>query len=162
MKRDVFVINSLDLKVIRRLMTEGRSTWAELGQLLGVSAPAAADRVRRLEEKNVIRGYNAVIDPEALDLGLAAFIAVCLERPEHRAGFLNFVMETPAIQECHHMAGAEDYLLKVRCSGTRDLERLISEDLKAVPGVIKTRTTIVLSTVKESLQLPIKEMEGHG
>jgi Lrp/AsnC family leucine-responsive transcriptional regulator len=148
-------MDSNDLKVIRRLMEQARTTWAELGTLLGLSAPAAADRVHKLEEAGVIKGYSALVDPEAIGYGLAAFISVMLERPEHRAEFLRKVNALPEIQECHHAAGNEDYILKVRCRGTRDLERLISEELKSLQGV-KTKTTVILSTVKETPILPIQ------
>jgi Lrp/AsnC family leucine-responsive transcriptional regulator len=122
---------------------------------LSLSAPATADRVRRLEERQVITGYAALIDPEAIDCHLTAFIAVTLEHPQHRSAFLNLVHQLPEIQECHHVTGDDDYLLKVRCHTTKALEHLISESLKALPGVLKTRTTIVLSTVKETPVLPL-------
>lgn len=144
-----------DLKVIERLMRHARTTWAELGALLGLSAPAAADRVRKLEETGVIKGYSALINPDEIGCGLAAIIAVTLERPEVRNDFLHLVMNLAEVLECHHIAGEQDYMLKVRCSGTRDLERLISEEIKSLPG-IKTRTTVILSTVKETPILPIK------
>jgi Lrp/AsnC family leucine-responsive transcriptional regulator len=155
MKRRKYMVDSLDLKVIRQLMERARITWAELGALLGLSAPGAADRVHKLEEKGIIKGYCALIDPEAVGYGLAAFIAIFLEKPEHRKNFLEIVRQKPEIQECHHIAGEEDYLLKVRCRSTRDLERLVSEELKSIPGIVKTRTTIILSTVKETPVLPI-------
>lgn len=144
-----------DLKVIQYLMTQARATWAELGSHLGLSAPAVADRVRKLEEAEVIKGYSALIDPEKVSCSLAAFIFVTLEKPEQRSMFLELVNENPQIQECHHIAGAQDYTLKVRCQNTRELEQLISEKIKSVPGV-KTQTTIILSTVKETPILPIK------
>lgn len=149
-------MNSIDSKVIKQLMEQARTTWAELGTILGLSAPAAADRVRKLEESGVIKGYCALVDPEAIGYSIAAFIAVFLEKPEHRGGFLERVQEKPEIQECHHIAGEEDYILKVRCKGTRDLERLVSEEIKSIPGVAKTRTTVILSTVKETPVLPMK------
>nr|WP_255711501.1 Lrp/AsnC ligand binding domain-containing protein [Pelosinus baikalensis] len=68
---------------------------------------------------------------------------------------MEFVQDTKEIQECHHIAGDEDYVLKVRCKGTRDLERIVSENIKSIPGVAKTRTTVILSTVKENPILPI-------
>ena len=154
------MLDSNDIKVIKKLMEQSRTTWAELGNLLGLSAPAAADRVHKLEEKGVIKGYTTLVDPEAVGYGLAALIAVILERPEHREEFFKKIYMLPEIQECHHIAGDEDYILKVRCTGTRDLERLISEEIKSVKGVIKTRTTIILSTIKETPVLPMKpEME---
>lgn len=148
-------MNSNDLKIIEQLMRHARTTWAELGALLGLSAPAAADRVRKLEEAGVIKGYAALINPDQIGCGLAAMIAVTLERPEVRSDFLRLVMNLAEVLECHHIAGEQDYLIKVRCSGTRDLERLISEEIKALPG-IKTRTTVILSTVKETPVLPVK------
>jgi Lrp/AsnC family leucine-responsive transcriptional regulator len=136
-------------------MREGRSTWSELARLLGLSAPAAADRVRRLEERGVIRGYSAVVDPEAVGLGVTAFVAVTLERPEHRAGFLGWVDGAPEVQECHHVVGEGDFLLKVRCAAVRDLEAIVSEEIKGLHGVTSTRTTVVLSTRKETPVLPL-------
>ncbi|WP_312561152.1 Lrp/AsnC family transcriptional regulator [Anaerospora sp.] len=148
-------MNNNDIKIIERLMTHGRTTWAELGALLGLSAPAAADRVHRLEENGVIKGYSALINPEEIGCGLAAIIAITLERAEVKPDFIHLMMNLAEVLECHHIAGAEDYMIKVRCSGTRDLERLISEEIKSLPGV-KTRTTVILSTVKETPILPIK------
>lgn len=147
-------MDDIDLKIIERLMSRGRISWAELGAYLGLSAPAAADRVRRLEEKGVIKGYAATVDPEAMGYGLTAFIAVTLEGPGHRDAFVQKIMELDNIQECHHVTGEDDYLLKVRCARIRDLESLISGHLKSLPGIVKTRTTIVLSTVKETSAVP--------
>ena len=149
------MLDTIDLKAVSQLMAQARMTWAELGTVLGLSAPAAADRVHKLEQRGVITGYAALVNPEALGYGLAAYIAVSLQGPEHRGGFLDKVRNTAAIQECHHTAGDEDYILKVRCTGTRDLEQLVSEELKSLPGVYKTRTTVILSTVKETPALPV-------
>ena len=149
--------DTLDLKIIQRLMRQARMTWSDLANSLGLSAPAAADRVRRLEERGVIQGYAALINPDSLGYNLTAFISVTLERPEHRAAFLQQVEALGEIQECHHVTGEDAYLLKVRCRGAQDLERLISDDLKSLPGILKTRTAIALSTVKETTALPISE-----
>lgn len=130
-------------------------TWAELAAQLGLSAPAAADRVRKLEERGVIQGYFTQVNAQSLGYDLTAFIAVVLEHPRDRAGFLAQVQAMPEIQECHHIAGDGDYLLKVRCQGTPGLERLITHQLKEISGVAQTRTTIVLSTVKETMSVPI-------
>jgi Lrp/AsnC family leucine-responsive transcriptional regulator len=151
----MILLDANDLKIIRRLMEHARTSWAELGALLGLSGPAAAERVRKLEEQGIIKGYSAQINPEYAGCGLAAFISVTMEKPEYRTDFLTLVAESSEIMECHHVAGAEDYIIKVRCAETRDLERLISQEIKGIPGV-KTHTTIILSTVKETSVLPIK------
>jgi Lrp/AsnC family leucine-responsive transcriptional regulator len=153
-------IDALDLKVLGQLMQQARMTWADLAAHLELSAPAAADRVRKLEERGVIQGYLTQVNPDSLGYDLTAFIAVTLEHPRDREGFLAQVQALPQIQECHHIAGDGDYLLKVRCQGTRGLERLITDVLKEIPGVVQTRTTIALSTVKETISLPIPAIDG--
>ena len=130
-------------------------TWAELASCLGLSSPATAERVHRLEEQGVIQGFTALVDPEAVGCGLTAFVAVTLERPEHRHSFLQKIVEMQEVQECHHVAGEDDYWLKVRCKGTRDLERVVSDTVKSIPGVARTRTTIVMSTPKETPSPPL-------
>src|SRR4051812_41344441 len=114
-------MDAIDTKAITRLQLLGRESWASLGDYLGMTGPAAAERVRRLEERGVIRGYSAHVDPDAVGATLAAFVAVSLDRPTHRRGFLDKIGELPEVQECHHLAGEDDYLLKLRCRGTRDL-----------------------------------------
>jgi Lrp/AsnC family leucine-responsive transcriptional regulator len=151
-------LDSLDIKVMSLLASQGRMTWSELANQLGLSPPAAADRVKRLEDKGLIDGYSARLNAEGLGLDLAAFIAITLAHPNYRQGFLEVVQNNSAILECHHIAGDDDYLLKIRCRNTRHLEALISETLKSVEGVVKTRTSIVLSTVKETLTPPLEEI----
>jgi Lrp/AsnC family leucine-responsive transcriptional regulator len=144
----------MDSEILRLLQQNARETWAALGQAVGVTGPAIAERVRKLEERGVIRGYTAELDPDAVGYSLLAFIAVSLERQDQRALLIARVESLPEVQECHHIAGDFDYLLKVRARGTLDLERLISEEIKAVPGT-RTRTTIVLKTVKETGHVPV-------
>lgn len=148
-------LDRIDAKALACLSEQGRMTWSELATQLGISPPAAADRVRKLEEAGVIKGYTALLSPTSLGYDLTAFIAVSLDRPGQRAVFLEHIANLAAVQECHHMAGEDDYLLKVRCRNTRDLEHLITEVIKEIPGVVKTRTSIVLSTLKETSVLPL-------
>ena len=151
-------LDDLDIKILALLGRRGRMTWAELAGQLELSAPATADRVKRLEERGLITGYSALFDAEALGLTLTAFIAVTLGQPRHREGFLAQVNATAEILECHHVTGDDDYLLKVRCCHTRALEALITHRLKATEGVVKTRTLIVLSTVKETQVPPLEHL----
>ena len=150
-------MDSLDRKALHLLMRHGRATWAELGQLLGLSAPSAADRVRKLEETNVITGYAALLDPTAAGYPLTAFIFVTLANSRNRAVFLRAIAKMEQVSECHHVAGDDDYLLKVRCRTTADLDHLLAKELKDKLGIARTRTTIVLATAKESVQIPIAE-----
>lgn len=148
-------LDSLDLKIVRNLIVDGRTSWADLARSLGLSGPAMAERVRRMEEQKIITRFTAVVDPEAVGCRLTAFVAITLGHPSTRDAFLAQVSEMQEIQECHHVSGDDDYLLKVRCRGTTDLDRIISVHLKSIPGVTKTRTTIVLNTHKESATPPV-------
>jgi Lrp/AsnC family leucine-responsive transcriptional regulator len=148
-------VDALDTKALRMLMRAGRTTWAELGKLLGMSAPAAAERVRKLEERGVIRGYAALADAESLGYGLTAFVWVSLGAERRRSAFVQGIGRMEEVAECHHVSGDEDYLLKVRCRSTRDLDRLLVRELKGRLGAARTRTTVVLSTAKESIAVPL-------
>jgi Lrp/AsnC family leucine-responsive transcriptional regulator len=148
-------MDALDSKALIYLMRSGRATWAELGAFLGLSAPSAADRVRKLEERGVIRGYAALVDPASVGHPLTAYVSVSLASHRNRAAFLRAIAKMEEIAECHHVAGDDDYLLKVRCRGTQDLDHLLAHELKDKLGVARTRTTIVLSTAKESVRVPV-------
>jgi Lrp/AsnC family leucine-responsive transcriptional regulator len=151
----VISLNSLDSKGIRLLLRNGRASWAELGKELGLSAPSAADRVHKLEQRGVIRGYAALVDPASVGYPLTAYVSVSLASHRKRAAFLRAIEKMEQVAECHHVAGDDDYLLKVRCRGTQDLDHLLATELKDNLGVAKTRTTIVLSTAKESVRVPV-------
>lgn len=153
--RRSLAIDILDLKALDALTADGRITWADLASRLGLSAPAAADRVRRLEERGIIRGFTAVVAPASVGCLLTAFVAVTLDRPRDRIPFLQRVQALDEVQECHHVAGDDDYLLKVFCRDARHLDRIISDQLKSLDGVVKTRTTIVLDTAKEAVRVPL-------
>jgi Lrp/AsnC family transcriptional regulator, leucine-responsive regulatory protein len=150
-------MDSLDRKALAFLMKNGRASWADLGQHLGLSAPSAADRVRKLEQSGVIRGYAPILGAESLGYPLVAFVSVTLGGHRNRSAFLRAIDKLEEVSECHHVAGDDDYLLKVRCRGTRDLDRLLARELKDRIGVAKTRTTIVLSTAKETVRVPLAD-----
>jgi Lrp/AsnC family leucine-responsive transcriptional regulator len=148
-------MDSIDYALLGELMRKGRATWSELAHKVGLSSPGVMDRIRRLEEKRVIRGYRAVIAPEALGLELTAFVLVALEKPTQRSAFLKRVRAFDEIQECHQVTGEYDYLLKIRCAHTRSLDKIVSAGLKTVTGVVKTHISIVMGTEKETGELPL-------
>jgi Lrp/AsnC family leucine-responsive transcriptional regulator len=119
-----------------------------------MSPPAAAERVHKLENLGVIKGNSAIINPNMVGLELAALIFITIENPEGRTHFLQKTKTIPEVLECYHITGDSDYMIKVRCSNTNDLEKIISDKLKSIAG-IRTKTMIILSTVKESTSLPI-------
>jgi Lrp/AsnC family leucine-responsive transcriptional regulator len=152
-------MDAIDRAILEKVSTNGRISWAELGNAVGLTGPAVAERIHKLERIGVIKGYAALLSPEALGQDLTAFVAVTVERPELCAPFLAAVQEIDEVLECHHVAGEDSYWLKVRTHGTRGLEALVSEKLKRLPGVVRTRTTIVLSTAKESINPALPPLE---
>jgi Lrp/AsnC family leucine-responsive transcriptional regulator len=148
-------MDDIDRELVLRLQEDGRVSWVQLADALGVTPPAIAQRVRRLEGRGILRGFTAVVDAESIGLGLTAFVATSIERPTQREAFLERIAALGEVQECHHLTGEDDYLLKVRCRGVRDLDRLINVEIKGIPGVLRTRTMVVLRTSKESTALPL-------
>ncbi len=141
-------MEDLDRQIITLLSHDGRMSYTDLGKATGLSTSAVHQRVRRLEQRGVIKGYAAVVDAEAIGLPLTAFISVKpleASAPDDTADRLADLSE---IEACHSVAGEENYILKVRVGSPGDLETLIGV-IRAKAGV-STRTTVVLSTPFES------------
>ena len=152
-------MDEMDRKILEQLQENGRLSLSDLANKIGLSSPSTGERVKKLEQQGIISGYRAMVDPESIGLTLLAFIAVTIEQKRNEEKFLSVVMKTEEVLECHHIAGEDSYLLKVRCRNTRHLEHLISNSLKSLPGVTRTRTTISLSTRKETTALSLDETE---
>ncbi len=151
------ILDHLDFQILEHLSFNSRATWTELSAQLGLSAPAITERVRKLEERGIIRGYTVLLEPELLGCGLLAFVAVQIQDSTSRQTFLERIKAMPEVLECHHMSGEDDYWLKVRCAGTKALEKIVTEELKSISSDIKTRTSIALSSFKDSPTLPLRD-----
>ena len=148
-------MDGIDTLIVQQVQMDGRATNAELAQLTGLSVSAVNDRLRRLVERGIILGWRARIDPEAVDLGLLAFMFVLVECTEFNAPFLEAAVAMPEVLELHHVTGEWSYLLKLRAAGTKAMEAIITERIKVLPGVARTFTTIALSSPKENGPLPV-------
>ena len=138
-------LDELDLQILEALQRNARSTFAELGSIVGLKAPAVHDRVKRLEQRGHIRGYAAQLDNKRLGLELAAYIS-CFTTPDcNYDEFTRALSEMPEVCEVHSVAGEETYFCKVITRSTQHLDELLGR-LKAMRGMARTRTTIVLST----------------
>ena len=133
---------------MRLLATDGRMSFTDLGKATGLSTSAVHQRVRRLEQRGVIRGYRAVVDAEAVGLALTAFISVKPIDPAAPDDVPERLADIAGLEACHSVAGDENYILKVRVGSPTDLERLLAQ-IRAQAGV-STRTTVVLSTPYEA------------
>ena len=137
------VLDARDRDIIAALQDDARATYADVAARVGLSASAVHDRVRKLEEQGVIRGYRAVVDPEALGLFVTALIQVRPFDPSQPDDLPERVAEFPEVEDCYSVAGEANYVLKVRTRTTGELEELIRR-LREKAGVA-TRTTIALS-----------------
>jgi Lrp/AsnC family leucine-responsive transcriptional regulator len=142
-------MDATDHRLLDLLQKNGRATQLELARSVGLSQPAVAERIKKLEEQGVITGYAARVDAALLGLDITAFIGVGIEHPKFFAGFTRKVKGLAEVLECHRVAGDDSYLLKVKTRNTRTLDRLLVEVLRTIPGVTRTYTTIVLAPIKE-------------
>ncbi|MBM7868056.1 winged helix-turn-helix transcriptional regulator [Heliobacterium gestii] len=151
--------DAVDCRILQHLQRNGRVTQTELASLVGLSSPAVAERIKKLEEKGVIQGFQARLNPKALDLGLTAFISLRLDHPNSYQRFVEQIVECPYILECHRVTGEDGFLLKIRVKDTLELEQILTTQILSLPGVSHTRTSIALATPKEETVLPLPTEE---
>jgi Lrp/AsnC family leucine-responsive transcriptional regulator len=152
-------MDPIDRRLLELLQAQGRSTQLELSKEVGLSQPATADRIRKLEERGFIVGYAARVNAAKLGKDVTAFIGVSIEHPKYFEAFAKKVLSLPAVLECHRVAGNDSYLLKVKTSNTGALDELLVDQLRTIAGVTRTHTTIVLSSVKETTQIALEPEE---
>jgi len=140
---DVRVLDERDREIVAALQEDARATYADVAQRVGLSASAVHDRVRKLEQAGVIRGYRAIIDPETIGLYITALIAATPLDPKQPDDLPERLSDFPQVEDCYSVAGEANYILKVRTRTTGELEELIRL-LREKVGVA-TRTTIALS-----------------
>jgi Lrp/AsnC family leucine-responsive transcriptional regulator len=140
-------VEETDRAILTALAGDGRQSYTDLAERVGLSVSAVHQRVRRLEQRGVIRGYAARLDHEALGLPLSAFVAIRPIDPSQPDDAPDRLAGLPEIEACYSVAGEDFYLLLVRVASPADLERLLQEIRRAAN--VSTRTTVVLSTPYE-------------
>ena len=149
-----FLMDGTDLKILALLQPNSFLTNNELAKKIGMAPSAILERVKKLEQKGIIEGYSTRIKPEALELKLLAFIFIKTSEGPGNASVARQLVKIPEVQELHHIAGEDCYLVKVRAKDPQSLIHLMREKFKN-PNILSTKTTIVLETLKETNQLPI-------
>ena len=153
-------IDSVDRGILDLLQHNARTSNAEIARRIGMAPSAVLERIRKLEERGILEGYAARLNAPGLGQGLLAFVFV---RSDERAGesvAASQLAALPEVQEVHHVAGEDCYLVKVRVADTEALGRVLREKFGAIPSVRSTRTTIVLETIKETTALPLNPPPG--
>jgi len=148
-------MDAIDLTILDSLQRDARMSNAELARRVEMAPSAVLERVRKLEEHGVIARYEARLDPRALGAGLAAFVFVRTDEPVGARETEKALAAIRQVQEVHHVAGEDCFLVKVRVADTQALGTLLRDCIGAIPTVRSTRTTIVLQTVKETGNIPV-------
>ena len=153
-------ISQTDARLLAALQADGRRSYAELGADLGMAAPSAHERVKKLEARGVIRGYAADVDPAAVGLTVLAFTWVTQAPGTVASDLTPDFAAIPEIEACHYIAGEADYILKIRA---RDMEHLgdIVRRVQTTEHVFSTETDVVFSTGFEDRPLPLVAMAGE-
>jgi Lrp/AsnC family leucine-responsive transcriptional regulator len=141
-------MDNVDRRLLALLADDGRRSFADLAQAVGLSAPSVYARVKKLEERGVIRQYTIVTAPEQLGYGLAAWVAVRQQPGFHWERLETAFRDMPAVEACYSVTGDDSYVLLVRVTDARSLEDLLRE-IGCVEGVASTRTMLILSTTFE-------------
>ncbi|OBS13644.1 AsnC family transcriptional regulator [Elizabethkingia miricola] len=150
-----YKLDEIDLKIVRLMQENARINNAELARILGMAPSAVLERVKKLEQKEVLISYHAKVNPSAVNQNLLSFIFIKANEiiGDEETGKL--LAQIPEVLEVHDIAGDDGYIIKVRTSDTIGLMNLMKRSLSSIPGIISTRTIIVLQTVKEDNQLII-------
>ena len=148
-------IDEIDGSILAILQYNARTSQADLAKAVGLAPSAVLERLRKLEAKGIIRDYVALIDARVVDRGLLAFVAVRTSEhgPEMPSAYA--LSEIAEVLEVHHVAGDDCYLLKVRARDAEHLGQLLRQQIASQPGVLSTRTTIVLETIKDDPRIAI-------
>ncbi len=142
------VLDDRDLEILAALQEDARATYADIARRVGLSPSSVHDRVRKLEQSGVIKAYRAEVDPRALGLQVTALVSVSPLDPKQPDDFPDSIVDFTEIEDCLSVAGAENYILKVRTKTTAELEDLLQRLREKAE--VHTRTTVVLSIPFES------------
>lgn len=142
------IMDAIDRKILHKLQENARATLSDLSGEATLSIPAVSERLKKLEASGVIRQYTTILDPAMLNKHLMALMFLRFDSPKHGDRFSDFVRNEPEIKECYYITGDFDYSLKIVTENTGTLEKLLTR-IKDVPGVVKTQTIVILSTITD-------------
>ncbi len=148
-------LDPIDLQLMHELQSDAKASLNRLGRAVGLSAPSVMERIRKLEQADVITGYSALVDARRIGLDITAFIGVAVNYPDRIQEFKEWVAGEPHVLECHHVTGGYTLLLKIKCRNTEALEQIIST-MRSQLAVERTETMVALSTSAERIRLPFE------
>jgi Lrp/AsnC family leucine-responsive transcriptional regulator len=151
------LLDEVGWRILKALQEDGRLSFAELGRRVGLSLPAVAERVRRLEEAGIITGYRAEVNMAKIGLPIMAFIRMNTPRDQYPA-LIALLNNLPQVLECHHLTGSESFVIKIVVASIADLETLIGQ----LSAYGQTTTSIVLSSPLSKKMMTPEAVEVKG
>ena len=151
-------IDAIDAKILTLLQANGRMKRNAIAEEVGLSVPSVSERMRKLQERGVLIGYHAVVDAKRIHFDITAFIRLSVDGSEHYPTVIEQACLLDEVLEVHSVTGQGSHILKVRTRNTTTLERLLSR-IQSWPGISGTSTSIVLSTYKETREVPVTPTE---
>ncbi|KUG26574.1 transcriptional regulator, asnc family [hydrocarbon metagenome] len=148
------MLDAIDIKILDRLQENARTKRNALAEEVGLSLPSLSDRLKKLEDNGIIEGYFTKVNRKVFGYDLMAFILVVMDSSKNYEKLSEKVLKTPEILECHSILGEGSHILKALVKDTEALEKLLSQ-IQSWPGVTRTITSFVLSTIKETTKIKI-------
>jgi len=150
-------LDGTDRKILELLQTNSNITNAQLAQEIGLSPAPTLERVKKLENSEVIKSYHAVIDPAAVGMGVTTFVFVSLKghNKDNIERFIKAIKEIEEVIECHHVTGQADFILKIVATDIPAYQNLMLEKVSNIEVVDNMQSTVILSTFKDSKVIPI-------
>ena len=160
MKNEKNKLDNIDLKILNELQMNGDITNVQLAKTLEISPPSCLRRVKSLEEKNLILGYNAIVNPELLGFKVTVFAYVGLESQAENdlKTFENYISNFPEVRECHMLVGEVDFLLKIVAKDWDDFQFFLTKNLTQAPKVSNVKTSLNIRSVKKLPGIPFETM----
>lgn len=149
------MIDNTDIQILSLLQDNSRIKRSEIADNIGLSIPSVTDRLHKLENQGIIQSYTTKLNHKALGKDITAFIFVVSESSAHYKEVIKNAIDTPEVLECHSITGEGSHILKVRTENTSTLEKLLSK-IQSWKGVRATRTSVVLTTHKESFKINLQ------
>ena len=147
-------MDSIDRQILEFLQENAKIANSEIAKRLNMAPSAILERVRKLEKKNILTGYTARINPEAVDLDLLAFVMMSVEVANWSDQIGPELSKIPWVQEVHEIAGHYSYLIKIRATSTSHLSEILKQEVGKITKISQTQSILVLNTVKEEIKLP--------
>ena len=148
------MLDAVDIKILDMLQEYGRTKRNVLAEAVGLSLPSLSERMKKLEEHGIIEGYYTKLNRKTFKYDLMAFVLVVMDSSKNYDKLFDKVEKTPEILECHSILGEGSHIMKVLVKDTEALEKLLSK-IQSWPGVSRTVTSFVLSTIKETTKIKI-------